>query len=125
MLPINISEKYSARFSTIVSFPKTRVWSNLSEINCEPAYQLKTQKIGNIKGNPVKSVPITDAKTFALQINAKLIAINKLIPKKGLKFVQTPKENPKAISCGDAFKCFNLLIWKFKYLNIFTKNFIY
>ena len=64
----------------------------------------------NKNGKPVKIVPITDAKTFTLKIHAKLIAINKLIPKKGLKLVHTPKANPNAISCGEALRCFNLFI---------------
>ena len=55
--------------------------------------------------------PKTDQKECS-SIEEKLIeiAINKLIPKKGLKLVHTPKANPNAISCGEALRCFNLLI---------------
>ena len=68
------------------------------------------QKNGKIKGKPVIKTPITEAITFALNINAKPIPIKILIPKKGLKFVHTPHANPNAISCGEAFKCLSLLI---------------
>ena len=62
-----------------------------------------------MNGKPVIRTPITDAIILALNKSAKPIAIKILMPKNGLKLVQTPKANPNAISCGESFKCFNLL----------------